>query len=160
MNTNLTYLLIGLGLLVCVILVGVIVRQLRAQKQREAEQAAHAEKVADDAQKHRRYLIDSIKLVAGAVLNDENMTLTEGCIRIKVLLDNLAPHLLKQPEFAVIDTVYGKTEHIPFLEQWKALPDDDKRKYLEEMESVEADHRPDVNEAMRQLQSYPLDQMQ
>lgn len=160
MSTNLINALIGVGIIVCIGLIVVIVRQLKTRREHLKAQKAQADRLAEGARQHRRYLIDSIQLIAGAVLNDEKMTITEGCIRLKVLLDNLAPHLLKNPEFSVIETVYGKTEHIPFLEQWKALPDEAQEKYSREMAGVEATHRSAVTEAMRQLRDYPLEQMQ
>lgn len=160
MSASLTYTLIAIGLVAIVILSVVIRRQLSSSRKLREEQAALARQHEQQAQEQRRYLIDSIRIIASAVLHDEKMTMTEGCIRVKVMLDNLAPHLHQHERFAVIERVYQATQHIPFLEDWKALSRSEKHEYQKEMEQLEKEHGEQVRAAMTELQSYPLEQMQ
>lgn len=160
MSASLTYTLIGVGLVAVVLLSFLIRRQLKAASALREQQEQQALELEQKAQEQRRYLIDSIRIIASAVLHDEKMTMTEGCIRIKVMLDNLAPHLHQHERFAVIERIYQATEHIPFLEDWKALSRDEKRDYQKEMSRLEQEHGEQVRAAMTELQSYPLEQMQ
>ncbi len=160
MSSTLTYTLIGIGLAAIVLLSLQIRRQLRRQRQARQTQQAREQQLRQQAQEHRRYLVDSVRLIAAAVLNDEKMTLTEGCLRLKVLLDNLAPHLLQHQDFVVIERVYEATRHIPFLAEWKALSKVEQARYQLQMVQVEAEHVEAAEHAMRALQEYPLEQLQ
>ncbi|KEA64582.1 hypothetical protein ADIMK_1035 [Marinobacterium lacunae] len=160
MSAPLTYLLIAVGLIVILMLSLVIRRQLRAQKQVREQHQQQQEKLERDAREHRQYLVDSVRIIASAVLHDEKMTMTEGCIRLKVLLDNLAPHLHQHEQFAVINRVFEATSHIPFLGEWRALSRSQKRQYEQEMAKIEEEQGSRVRDAMHALQQYPLEQLQ
>lgn len=153
MNSILIYSLIAIGLVAILILSAVIVRQLsRARVQREQQAEREAAAVAALEERHQ-YLQDSIRLVASAILHDEKMTLTEGCIRLKVLLENFRPQLLLQEAYAVITEVHDKTSHIPIKEEWQALPKKLKRSYEQEMRALEAEHQQAVETIARELSS-------
>lgn len=156
MNPTLTYVLIATGLLAIGLLSLLIRRQLQQRRAAQAAEAAYQQQ----AREHRQYLVDSIRLVAQAVLNDDKMTCTEGCIRLKVLLDNLAPHLHQHEDFAVIERIYAATRHIPYLQEWKALSRQEQARYQFEMVQLEAQHAAEIERAMHSLQRYPLDQLQ
>jgi len=160
MNSVLVYSLIAIGLVAIVVLSLLIRRQLRSQREARNRQAEKAARLAAQAQEHHRYLVDSVRIIAGAVLHDEKMTLTEGCIRIKVLLDNLAPQLHQHETLAVINRVYAATSHIPFLEAWKALSREERAGFEREMAHIEAEHKDEVHRAMRALQTWPLERLQ
>ncbi len=153
MSSTLIYSLIAAGLVAIVILSAVIVRQLgRARRPREEQARREAAAVAALEERHR-YLQESIRLVAGAILHDEKMTLTEGCIRLKVLLENFRPQLLQQQAYAVITEVHDKTSHIPIKEEWQALPKKLKRSYEQEMRELEEQHLAAVQVIARELSS-------
>lgn len=153
MSTTLIYSLIAAGLVAIAILSAIIVRQLsRARRQRERQAEREAAAVAALEERHQ-YLQDSIRLVAGAILHDEKMTLTEGCIRLKVLLENFRPQLLQQEAYAVITEVHDKTSHIPIKEEWQALPKKLKRSYEQEMRELEQQHQDAVHAIARELSS-------
>lgn len=160
MSPFLTYALILIGLGAILFFSLVIRRQLKQQAIRRERNRVQRERVAREAREHRQYLVDSIRIIAAAVLHDEKMTITEGCIRLKVLLDNLAPHLHGHEQFAVIGRVFDATSHIPFLEEWRALDSARKREYEKEMNRVEREQGARVRDAMQALQSYPLEQLQ
>lgn len=153
MSTTLIYILIAIGLVAIVFLSVVIVRQLgRARVQREEQTRREAAAVAALEERHQ-YLQESIRLVAGAILHDEKMTLTEGCIRLKVLLENFRPQLLEQEAYAVINEVHDRTSHIPIKDEWQALPKKLKRSYEQEMRELEEQHLEAVQVIARELSS-------
>ncbi|GAA0688112.1 hypothetical protein GCM10009104_12760 [Marinobacterium maritimum] len=151
MSSTLIYSLIAAGLVAILILSAVIVRQLgRARRLREEQAKREAAAVAALEERHQ-YLQESIRLVASAILHDEKMTLTEGCIRLKVLLENFRPQLLQQDAYAVITEVHDKTSHIPIKEEWQALPKKLKRSYEQEMRELETQHLEAVQAVAREL---------
>ncbi|GAA0794450.1 DUF2489 domain-containing protein [Marinobacterium sediminicola] len=153
MSNTLIYSLIAIGLLAIVILSAVIYRQLSRARARQQQQAAREAAALAALEERHQYLQESIRLVAGAILHDEKMTLTEGCIRLKVLLENFRPQLLQQEAYAVITEVHDRTSHIPIKEEWQALPKKLKREYQQEMEALEAEHQEAVNAIARELSS-------
>jgi hypothetical protein len=153
-----TYLLISALAVVCVGLAIYIVYLLRQNKLRKQKNTDVSEAYAASALKQRTYLIDSIRIISRGIL-EEQCPLAEGCIRIKVLLDNLSPQLHQQDKLTVIELVYAKTEHIPMLDEWKSLSSEDKCKYQQELESVEQQHAEAIRAAAKLLRDYPFDKM-
>lgn len=151
MSTTLTYSLIALGLLAIIILSAVIQRQLCRARALKAEQVERETAAVAALEERHQYLQESIQLVAGAILHDEKMTLTEGCIRLKVLLENYRPQLLQQEAYAVISEVHDKTSHIPIKDEWQALPKKLKRSYEQEMRALETEHQAAVEVIAREL---------
>lgn len=155
---NVTYLLISVLALVCVGLVVYIIFLLRQNQKRKQEHIDVSEAYAASALKQRRYLIDSIRIISRGILADQ-CPLAEGCIRIKVLIDNLSPQLHQQESLAVIELVYAKTQHIPMLEAWNSLSSDQKRKYQQELSSVEQQHAQAIHAAAKLLCDFPFEKM-
>ncbi|MBA4502856.1 DUF2489 domain-containing protein [Marinobacterium marinum] len=153
MSPVLIYSLIAVGVSAILILSFVIYRQLGQSRARRAEQAAREAKALAHFEERHRYLQDSIQRVAIAMLHDDKMTLSEGCIRLKVLLENFRPALLQQEAYAVITTVYDRTSHIPIKEEWQALPKKLKRSYEQEMRELEQQHHDAIQAAARELSS-------
>ncbi len=151
MSTTLTYSLIALGLLAIIILSAVIQRQISRARALKAEQVERETAAVAALEERHQYLQESIQLVAGAILHDEKMTLTEGCIRLKVLLENYRPQLLQQEAYAVISEVHDKTSHIPIKDEWQALPKKLKRSYEQEMRALETEHQAAVEVIAREL---------
>lgn len=153
MNHTLIYGLIAAGLVVIALLVAVIVRQLRQEKVRKRKQEADEARLLQQLEEREAYLSESIRLVAGAILHDEKMSATEGCIRLKVLLENYRPWLLEKENLRIIVQMHDKTSHIPIREEWKALPKKLKQSYLQEMEQLENQHMEAIRGAARALSS-------
>jgi hypothetical protein len=153
MNTTLIYTLIAGGLVAIALLATLILRQLQRERARKAEQAAQEEQWLQQFEARQAYLSESIRLVAGAILHDEKMTATEGCIRLKVLLENFRPHLLQEEPLRVISRIHDQTSHIPIKDEWQALPKKLKREYRQEMEQLENSHLDAIQGAARALSS-------
>ncbi len=94
MSTGWTYALIVIGSLIIALLLVVIYRQIRSDQERKAQIQAAEQKQAEEAARQRDYLVESVKLIANAILHDDKITLTEGCIRLKVMIDHLDPSLV------------------------------------------------------------------
>lgn len=63
-------------------------------------------------QKRRQDMIDSIRVIAMAVEADQ-VEYSEACLRIKGLLDHVAPELLEHLPFRVFLVVHEKLQHMP-----------------------------------------------
>lgn len=157
MSETWVYGLIAAGLLVCVGLLVFIQRQRSMIKSAQAEQAEKLQALEAKAQEQRDYLIESIHVIARAMIHDERMTLTEGTIRLSVLLDNLSPQLKQEPDFSVINAVFEQTRHIPYLDKWKELDKKDQRRYTQEMKQIEAEHKDALLKAAELLSDYPFE---
>ncbi len=157
MSQNLQLLLIGVGLLVIAGLVYIIRGQL--QSQRRARQL-HDELLADvesKAQAQRDHLLESVRVISLA-MQDEQCELAEGCIRLKKLLDHLAPHLHEHEDFCIINQMYEQTRHMPILEEWKKLKIRQRFELTREREGLEKQHRTAILAAASKLAHYNFEQ--
>ena len=62
--------------------------------------------------KRRQDMIDSIRVIAMAVEEDQ-VEYSEACLRIKGLLDHVEPQLMEKPPFRVFMEVYEQLRHMP-----------------------------------------------
>ncbi len=153
MTEQMQVILILAGLVVIAGLGSVIYRLLQEEKRVKAErQAAEAElhRLADE---QRAHLVDSIRIITRA-MQSEQCGLTEGCIRLRMLLDKLAPALLRDEAYAVIETMYQATSHMPILEEWKKLKLRQRVAFTKEREALEAQHRESILQAAGALEQY------
>lgn len=130
----------AVGIAVCFGLLFFIVKKGRELEKAKAEQAEAKAKLSAQAQEKRDYLVESVRVIANAMLHDEKLTHVEGCIRISNLLDRIAPHMKSEPDLSVIGEVHQATAHIPYLDGWKALSKQERWKYVQEMAQLEKQH--------------------
>ncbi len=157
MSETTTYLLIATGLVLIASLSTYIWKQLRFQRAHQLRLDDIEQQAREKTQQRRDYLIESIRLISHAMEHDEKLTLTEGAIRLKVLVEHLAPHLLTQEPYAILVLMFEQTQHIPLKEQFKALDRKAQRKYLAEMHKLEQQHQVALLDTARQLHSYPFE---
>jgi len=100
--------LILAGLLAAGGLLYFIVQQIQTLKKAERLKRALATK----SEATREHIISSLRVLARCIVA-EQVEYTEACIRIKVLLDNIAPELHKLPDFAIFNHIYDATAHMP-----------------------------------------------
>lgn len=156
MSTEVTYTLILVGIAIIIALALLIYKQLRlAREQRQADQERLA-KHAAEAQKNRDYLMESSKAIANAILHDDKITLTEGCIRLKVMIDNLDPQLHQHPQYGVFEEVYNRTSHIPILSDWRGLERKQQRAFEKEMREIERECESRIHDAVKRLLQDPI----
>lgn len=108
MPTWLQWSLIAAGLATAALLAFFIARQLT----RLRTQRIRSEKNRAFQAQRRQQMIDSIRVLAQAVEEDQ-VEYSEACLRLKGLLDHVAPDLLSQPPFQVFQDVHDRIQHMP-----------------------------------------------
>ncbi len=143
------YLLLFACLVVVVLasVAGYYLLQVRAMQKRQAQQLAQLQ-AEGEAQRQR--VNRSIQIIAQGLLDDQ-LTLTEGAIRIKVLLDGLSVEDEVQARYAAFYQLAKATDHIPILEAWKALSTRQKLAFDREREQLESDHREFIIDAAQRI---------
>lgn len=89
--------------------------------------------------------------VLGKSILDDQIELSEACIRIKVLLDNASPGWHTEPELVVFSRMYDGMAHMP---THQARQDTDKRfihKLDQQRFRLEREHRDDIRAAAQVL---------
>ncbi|MGO1502584.1 MAG: DUF2489 domain-containing protein [Marinobacter sp.] len=100
--------LIVAGAIAIVVLLGFIRRQMTMLSEgRMRKQKAEAFQA-----KRRQDMIDSIRVIAMAI-EEKQVEYSEGCLRIKGLLDHVAPELMEKPPYRVFMEVYEQLRHMP-----------------------------------------------
>ncbi len=122
--------------------------QLRVLKNKRAQQKEALEQAGRE---QRERVNKSIQIIAQAIV-EEQMTLTEGAIRVRVLLDGLGVSESVQKEFSAFYQLAKATEHIPILEAWKQLSTKKKLAFDSERERLEKDYREFVLDAAVRIQ--------
>ena len=124
-------------------------RQRRALKTNQARIAG----LQDMLEKQYQHRVESIAVIASA-MKDKQCEYTEGCIRLKQLVEQVEPDLLTQDEFSVIALVFSATEHMPINEQWQQLDKKAKRKFTQQRFALEAEHKDAIHNAVVALQNH------
>lgn len=151
MTTTIQWLLIGAGLLICLGLVWFILRQLRVLRNaRQVRLERESRQI-----RQRLYLVESVRVLARSMLEDQ-IELSEGCIRIKVLLDNLAPELHQDPRFQIFQTMYDAMAHMPTHEVRQQTDKRFVRKLDHQRYSLEREHRQAIRVAAETLLALDL----
>lgn len=143
--------LIITGLLAIALLVAFIVRQFRALQDSRKRQEK-----AETFQKERRdSMIESIRVLAMAV-EENQVEYSEACLRIKGLLDHVAPELLDQPPFRIFQEVHDQIQHMP---THRARQETDAR-FVEKMDrerlAVEKEHADAIRRAATSIRHHPF----
>lgn len=119
------WILIVAGLVVIVLLILFISRQTKVLK-RDKTTASRTKAFQDD---RRASMVESIRVLAMAVEQDQ-IEYSEACLRIKGLLDHVAPELLKQTPYRIFQEMHENMEHMP---THQARQDTDSR-FVEKMD--------------------------
>ena len=106
------------------------------------------QEAANDAQHIR--LRDDLRVLASSLL-DEQLPLSEGAIRIKVLLDNYDLGLSNDARCQVFQTLFAATEHVPTHAGWKALSKEQRRQHEKDFSALELQHKAAARTAARWL---------
>lgn len=114
-------------------------RVWQVRRQLQSRESARNERLAGD-----------IQLLAQSLLNAQ-VPVTEGAIRIKVLLDNYSGPRPTGLDVQVFESIYEATAHIPTHQAWKDLPRAERVEHMEQMEILEEEHRAEVDRAAKQL---------
>ena len=80
-------------------------RQQQQKKQQLAQEAMNQQKEQD----HQKYLIESIGVISQSAVNGE-LNISEACIRLKVLIDNLNVDDQQKQPFSILNEVYEQLQ--------------------------------------------------
>jgi hypothetical protein len=98
-------------------------------------------------------LHESLSVLVRCVLEDQ-IELSEACIRIKVLLDNFDPSLHRDEQLSIFWDMYDRMAHMPTHEARKAT----NKRFVSKLDSqrfeLERKHREEILAAARYLQKY------
>ncbi len=117
---ELTTVLLILALLIIAVLASVAFYYLNKVKQVEAKRKHEQQTWQAQVQEQRARVNKSIQILAQAMFGEE-LTMTEGSIRIRVLLDGLRVDESIKAEYSAFYQFSDAVDHIPILEEWKKL---------------------------------------
>jgi hypothetical protein len=128
-----------------------LVLKVNRQTKIRREQLMQQEMANQESQRtHREWLNKSIQILAQGLDNNE-LSLTEACIRISGLLDILGVDEKIKTEFSAFYQLKEKTQHIPYLDVWKALSPAEQNKFDLERIQHEAAYQDYVLDAARRI---------
>lgn len=145
---------------VVVVALGVVAAVLwakvwRLQKQQKALEEQRQHEKAENEQKRIDYIHESLNVIARSML-DGQCPITEGCIRMAVLLDNIALDCDSKHRFSVVFEIYNATRHIPTHSSWKALSRKEQRRFEQEMMALEKQHEKTITDVMAFVRDNPF----
>lgn len=141
---------IALGLVIIIVLLAFIRKQYRHLEKLKNEQQALQQSSQAEQNSLRLDVLESIKVI-GMVMLDDQVEISEGCIRIKVLLDNLDPALHEQEPFEIFSVVTAKLAHMPTHDARKQVDKKFIRKLDKQRFQIEQEHREQVRAATKAL---------
>lgn len=154
MNELTLTILIGAAVVVLAVLAGyawVLQRRIRvlqiSQRLADAALVAQRNEQLDNA-------LRGIAMLANAMLREE-ITLTEGSIRVAYLLTQVDATARQRQEYSVFYQLAEATAHIPMLEAWQALPRQQQQVLTVERENIEALYKEFTLAAARALLDNP-----
>lgn len=151
MSAALQWFLIAVGLVAIAALVLLIRRQWRQIANVRKAQA----RTRELQQERHDKMVESIRILA-MTIEQEQVEPSEGCIRIKGLLDHVAPELLTQKPFEVFQVMYEKTEHMPTHEARRQTDPKTIRQLDDERFALEREYETEIREAAIAIRTHPL----
>jgi len=145
------WLLILLGLIAIAGLSLIVRRQVITLRREKNLQKALQTK----AEATHTHIVKSLKILARCIIA-EQVEYSEACIRIKVLLDNIAPELHQQADYAIFNSIYDATAHMPTHEARKSVD----RRFLFKLDKqrwqLETEKEAAIKQGARNLLKHPL----
>jgi hypothetical protein len=138
------------GMVIVLVLAGVAVYYLRQVKTMQAIKTQQLKELDDLKNDHNNYLNRSVQVLAQGLVA-EQLSLTEGAIRISVLLDNLKIDDDERNDYSALFQLAEATSHIPILDAWNRLSKKEKNKFEKIRASLEAQYKDFVVDAARRL---------
>ncbi len=129
--------------------------QLRKRERQRQEWRAEVEQVVQERADNIR---GSLSVIAAATLEGQ-VGLSEGCLRLSSLLNQLGP-VATEDRFQVIHKVAEDLAHIPILDEWKKLKFQQRMVHMKEMETIEEKYRDFALECCRNIKMNGVDSIQ
>ena len=138
------------GVLIVLLLAGTAVHYLRKVNKMQVIKEQQVKELDDLKSNHNNYLNTSVQVLAQSLVDDQ-LSLTEGAIRISVLLDNLKIDDAARSDFSAIFQLAEATSHIPILEAWSRLSKIEKKQFEKTRVGIEDQYKEFVVDAARRL---------
>lgn len=143
-------------IIVGVIAIALLLVFIRRQANTLSESRRRREKADEFNRKRRDEMISSIRVIAMAVEADQ-VEYSEACLRLKGLLDHVAPELLEQQPFSIFQQVHDKLQHMPTHRARQAT----ETKFVEKMDKerfeVEKANADEIKRAATAIRNYAFD---
>lgn len=137
------------GLVTAVLASYAVFLLFKLQKQKKVLKAsAETQNAKHEAQV--KSVIESITSIAKAMKHEQCPTI-EGCIRLKVLIDQLRLEEQLKKNFTVFYTVYDKTAHIPTHQGWKDLKTKEKMVHTKLMMEIESEYEAEIKQSVERV---------
>lgn len=127
--------------------------KLRNVKKQQEEQV-QKNKAAWES--YRSELIQDLRFIASSMLQDQ-CEITEGCLRLVVLMDRLDEQLQHKPEFKAIQSHFNHTKSMPTHKAYKALSKQEQFKLDKQRYSLEEENKKRVLLEVQTLYRYDFD---
>lgn len=118
-------------------------------------QAMLANQAREKKQREARHSIMENLLILARTLEDRQVNLTEGCLRVRVFLDLLdeGTHVQRE-DFAVFDQVHQKARHLATHAEREALPLDEREQQDQQRRALEEQYEAQVHQAAVALREF------
>lgn len=142
--------LIVLAVLIVVVLAIIAYRLQSKVNAMEREKQLEQQAIEKQQAEHVQYLSNSIRILSQGIV-DEQVSMTEGAIRITVLLDNLDVSEGFKQDYQVFYQLAEATAHIPILDAWKKLSAKERFAFDKERIAAEAKFGDFIIDAAKRL---------
>lgn len=141
---------ISFGVVVVLLLAGTAIFYLRKVNKMQVTKERQIKELDDLKNDHNNYLNTSVQVLAQGLVDDQ-LSLTEGAIRISVLLDNLKINEAARSDYSAIFQLAEATSHIPILDAWGRLSKKEKKQFEKMRSGIEDQYKDFVVDAARRL---------
>jgi len=138
------------------VVIGILLLYIWRQSRVLAEERLRQKKAEEFQAKRRDEMIESIRIIAMAI-EEKQVEYSEGCLRIKGLLDYVAPDLLTQEPYRVFREVHDKLSHMPTHRARKTAEPEVIQKMDMERFEVEKAHADDIHRAATAIRHFRFD---
>ncbi len=116
------------GVVIVLLLAGTAIFYLRKVNKMQVTKEQQIKELDGLKSDHNNYLNTSVQVLAQGLVDDQ-LSLTEGAIRISVLLDNLKINEAARNDYSAIFQLAEATSHIPILDAWNRLSKKEKKEF-------------------------------
>ena len=144
------WIIISVALAIIAILTVVAIRLTMKVRAVETERAELLNQRAEKQKAQRKYLVDSLNIIATTFLNEE-LTPSEAVIRSKMLLDGLLLSEQEREPYDSIETVFQLVKNFDTHDARKALPANQRMKQDLQRETIEHEYKAQLIESFQKL---------
>ncbi|MGM0951755.1 MAG: DUF2489 domain-containing protein [Pseudomonadota bacterium] len=143
-------------IVIALVVIGLLLAYIWRQSKALSEQRLRDRKTEEFQAKRRDEMVESIRMIAMAIEANQ-VEYSEGCLRLKGLLEHVAPELLEKPPFQVFQEVHDKISHMPTHRARKMTDSQTLEKMDQERLAVEQEHADDIRQAATTIRHYRFD---